>query len=374
MRQASSETELKSATGNQRGTMARAFNFQRPFKLNSVANIVVLVGSLLAATELSDAARADVAISGTFVATEACPAFQSFRKSTNPGNVQIEPSKSYALIAKNKPDADHYRIVIEGADPEERWVSTSCGHIGNSETQAPSPGAAPAPAANAGPDAATAKKATHVLAVGWEPAFCKQHRDKSECRDETPSSFEATHLSLHGLWPQPRGTQYCNVPSNLKETDDNHDWNDLPEPEISAETLKQLSAVMPGVQSKLQRHEWIVHGTCFGTNADTYFARAASLAAAVNASKVSQLFAENIGKSLSADSIRAAFDEAFGSGAGARVTISCHGRGDARAITELVVNLAGDVKGSAPLADLIRAAPPVPRSCPGGLVEPAMAN
>jgi predicted MPP superfamily phosphohydrolase len=35
-------------------------------------------------------ASADVAVSGSFVATKDCPAFQSFRKGTNPGGVKIE--------------------------------------------------------------------------------------------------------------------------------------------------------------------------------------------------------------------------------------------------------------------------------------------
>jgi len=74
---------------------------------------------------------------------------------------------------------------------------------------------------------------------------------------------------------------------------------------------------------------------------------------------------------LSAEAIRAAFDDAFGPGAGTRVTVSCHRRGDNRTITELIINLAGDVKGSAGLAALMHAAQPVQPGCPGGLVEPS---
>jgi ribonuclease T2 len=295
-------------------------------------------------------ANADIAMSGTFTATQTCPAYQSIRKSTNPGDVKVEQNKTYDVLAKNKPDATHYRIVVEGAQPAERWVSSSCGRVEATEQLA---------------------HATHVLAMGWEPAFCEKHSDKSECRDLTSTSFAGMHLSLHGLWPQPRGTQYCNVAPDLRQIDRDHDWNDLPEPDISADTLKRLAAVMPGVQSKLQRHEWIVHGMCFGGNADGYFARAAGLAEAVDASKVAQLFADNVGKSLSAEAIRAAFDGAFGAGAGARVTISCHGRGDNRKITELTIGLAGDVQGTAGLGDLMRAAQAVPAGCPSGLVDRA---
>ena len=315
-------------------------------------------------------AHADVAMTGTFTATQTCPAYQSFRKSTDPGDVKIEQNKTYALIAKNKPDATHYRIVVEGAEPKERWVSSSCGRIDPTDRSAG--GASPVPGGCSPCSGRRVRRARDARARHrWEPAFCEDHRDKKECRELSSTGFAATHVSLHGLWPQPRGTQYCNVAPNLREIDRDHDWNDLPEPDVSTNTLNRLAAVMPGVQSKLERHEWIVHGTCFGRNAEDYFARAAGLAEAVDASKVSQLFADNVGRSLSAEAIRTAFDDAFGAGAGARVTVSCHGRGDSRKITELVISLAGDVAGSAPLADLIRAAQPVPPGCPSGMVERA---
>lgn len=270
-------------------------------------------------------AHADVAMTGTFTATQTCPAYQSFRKATDPGDIKVEPNKTYPLIAKNKPDATHYRIIVEGAQPQERWVSLSCGRIEATDGQAN--GASPA-APEAGD--ASGMRATHVLAMGWEPAFCENHRDKKECRELTSNGFAGTHLSLHGLWPQPRGKQYCGVAPDLRDVDRAHDWNGLPEPDLSADTLKRLAGVMPGVQSQLERHEWIVHGTCFGGNAEGYFARAAGLAEAVDASKVSQLFADNVGRPVSAQAIRAAFDDAFGEGAGDRVTVSCHGRGDDR--------------------------------------------
>lgn len=315
-------------------------------------------------------AHADVPMTGTFAATEACPAYQSFRKETNPGDVKLEPNKTYDLLSKNKPDATHYRVVVDGAQPAERWVSISCGTVDPNGQQArTAPNSSKASAGGAASGDTSGVRGTHVLAMSWQPTFCAQHTDKAECRDLKSTSYAGTHLSLHGLWPQPRGTQYCNVSPDLKQTDRDHDWNRLPEPEMSADTQKRLAAAMPGVQSNLQRHEWIVHGTCFGTSADAYFARAATLAEAVNASKVSQLFADNVGRSLSTDAIRAAFDDAFGPGAGARVTVSCRGRGDNRKITEMIINLAGDVSGSGALGDLIHAAQALPAGCPGGLIS-----
>jgi ribonuclease T2 len=315
-------------------------------------------------------ASAQVAMSGTLVAKQACPAYQSIHKQTNPGGVMIEPGRSYPVTGKNKPEATYYQITVDGASPAQRWVAVACGDV-NGEA-APSTGAQTTGAQATGAQA-TGARATHVLALGWEPAFCLEHADKTECASETGQSFDATHLSLHGLWPQPRGKAYCtSLGQQFAATDRRHDWASLPEPDLSDATKKRLSAVMPGYQSGLERHEWIVHGTCFGATADSYFNRAAELVEQVNASGVRDLFAANVGKSISSDAIQAAFDKAFGAGAGARVTVSCQGRGSQRTIGELVISLAGDVAGSAPIGDLILAAAPSQAGCPSGLVvQPA---
>jgi ribonuclease T2 len=298
-------------------------------------------------------------MSGTLAATQACPAYQSIRKQTNPGEVTLKPERSYQITGKNKEEATHYQILIDGASPPQRWVEVHCGDVS---------AAAGAPTGGAPPPSANGTRATHVLALGWEPAFCLGHEDKAECANETAQSFDASHLSLHGLWPQPRGRAYCNVSQDLVQADRNHDWASLPEPDLTDATKARLAAVMPGFQSGLERHEWIVHGTCFGATADSYFNRAADLAEQVNASAVRDLFTQNVRGTLSSDGIRAAFDGAFGAGAGERVTVSCQGRGQERAIGELVIALSGDVAGSGPIGDLILAAAPAPQGCPSGAV------
>ena len=223
-------------------------------------------------------ASAQVAMSGTLVAKQGCPAYQSIRKQTNPGGVTLEPGRSYPITGKNKADATYYQITVDGASPAQRWVEVACGDVN---------GAGVTPTANAH---AGGVRATHVLALGWEPAFCLEHADKTECARETGQSFDATHLSLHGLWPQPRGKAYCgDVGQEFAAADRRHDWDGLPEPDLSEATKKRLSAVMPGTQSGLERHEWIEHGTCFGATADSYFNRAAELVEQINASGVGRL-------------------------------------------------------------------------------------
>jgi ribonuclease T2 len=315
------------------------------------------------------AVQAQVKISGSLTATQACAAVQSIRKATNPGAVTLQPGRAYPIIAKNKDEATHYQVLIEGAEPAQRWVEIGCGRTDADPAAAPSaPGAAPAPSAPAPSGrAAGGQRATHLLSMSWEPAFCGQHADKVECAAGAPTN-DGTKLALHGLWPQPRGKMYCGADPAAVAADRRHDWASLPEPDMTAQTRQRLAAVMPGVQSGLQRHEWIVHGTCFGTTPDVYFSRASQLGEAVNAGPVRELFARNVGRMLDADQIRAAFDAAYGQGAGQRVVVACS-RGPRPIISEVRVFLAGDVAGSAPLADLIAAAQPLPDGgCRSGLV------
>jgi ribonuclease T2 len=324
----------------------------------------IFISTALTLLALSPA-TAQIAMTGDFKAAKACAALQSIRKGTNPGDVMLEPGRSYSLIAKNKPDATHYLVAIDGAEPRERWVEVGCGETAGQSTPNPPTGAMPVP----GPAAEGGATATHVLAISWEPEFCEDHEGKSECQRETEQSFDATHFSLHGLWPQPNGNFYCNgVDRALKEADKRNQWFELPEPDLDPATRDRLAAIMPGVLSGLERHEWIKHGTCFGGEANAYFNRAAGLAEQVNASPLRALFASKIGQSVTSGEIRAAFDDGFGAGAGARVEVHCQNRGDGREISELIISLAGDVRGSAPLGDLIRAAAPVDADCPNGLI------
>ena len=44
-------------------------------------------------------AAAEAPLTGFFIAREACPALQSIRNGTNPGQVETTPGKSYPMIA-----------------------------------------------------------------------------------------------------------------------------------------------------------------------------------------------------------------------------------------------------------------------------------
>lgn len=322
--------------------------------------------TLLAA--FGGAAPSTAASAQTFVAGKACPAYQSIKKQTNPGDIRTVPGASYKFVTTNNTPASFDQIIVPGAVPPERWVAVSCGTLATGTPDAAPP---PQPAPIAPPPPAPAKRADYVLALSWEPAFCEGVPRATECRRQTSGSYEATHFSLHGLWPQPRSAAYCNVAAADREADKAHDWDALPAVELSAATWAELRAVMPGTQSRLERHEWIEHGTCSGAGPDLYFHRAALFAGTVNNTAVADLFARNIGRRLDGAAIRQAFDTAFGKGAGDRVRIACDQDGSRRIITEITIGLRGDVLGSGGIGELIAAAPRTDPGCTGGIVDPA---
>ena len=331
--------------------------------------------ALAAATAFSAVALAQVKMDGSFTAAKACDAVVSIKKGTNPDNAAVESGKSYHLLGKNKDDATHYWIEVPTAQPRQRWVAVDCGSTDGSAAAAPAPkqnnAAVNTPQGTVKPKPQSrgfgGQAPYYAFALSWEPTFCEAMKDKAECKAETPKSFEASHFTLHGLWPQPRRNQFCNVDPKLSALDDQHQWDALPEPELSAETRAALNAAMPGTMSNLQRHEWIKHGTCYPAgNADQYFKDEIRLAAEVNASPVQALFAGNIGKQVTADAIRSAFDQAFGQGAGSKVQVECDRQGRLSGFT---LNLRGDIPGGADLKTLLAAGDTAQNKCDSGMVD-----
>jgi len=297
----------------------------------------------------------------TLLAAQACPAFQSIAKQTNPGGIRLTAGQSYPIVAQNKQPPTWLQVEIEGASPKQRWVAISCA-LGDT-TPVPSHGGT-----------STAGAASHLLALSWEPTFCQGMPGKAECAAETSQSSESKQLSLHGLWPEPKGKYYCIADAaqkaKLAKLDSKGDWDQLPDPGLSAATRARLAAVMPGTQSMLERHEWIKHGTCFGGSPDAYFNRAADLLEQVNASAVGQLVSTNVGKPVKSAQILAAFDQAFGDGSSAAVAVSCKTVGGKGELSEIDVYMSGDVAGSAPLSKLLHVAPPHTNCSQGLIIQP----
>jgi ribonuclease T2 len=186
----------------------------------------LVFGLALVAASLAGAARADVKMTGSFVADAACPATQAIKSGKNPGNISTDAGQSYELLAGNKDAPTYYLIRVPGADPERRWVKVGCGHVsGGSASTMP---AAPVPAEGDKSAAPGSGKPEYVLALSWQPAFCETRPGKTECKAQTAVGFDATHFTLHGLWPQPNGNFYCQVAAADKANDNPAHWQDLP--------------------------------------------------------------------------------------------------------------------------------------------------
>jgi ribonuclease T2 len=313
-------------------------------------------------------------LDGFFIATATCEAYQSKNSLTNPGAVSTEPDRAYPMVGLNKVGGDFFQIRIANAPvTTDRWVHVDCGlHVVEAGTVV---------ATGTGPTepvltpSSGYESAENVLSLSWQPAFCETRPGKTECRQLNDGLLPvtATQLSIHGLWPQPNGNFYCGVPQALISLDKDGRWDALPEPEVDLETRDALAVAMPGTASHLDRHEWVKHGTCYRAprGADEYFDDTLLLTEAINASGVGALLSDHVGGTLTAGQIRAAFDTAFGAGAGERVQVKCIGDGGRVLIQELVVHLRGTIAPEAEIGALIRAADTVSPGCPQGVIDPA---
>lgn len=319
---------------------------------------------------IASPAAAEVRLDGTFVARDECAATRSIRTGANPGGIVTETGRAYEMLAANRETPSHYLIRVPGAEPDRRWVSVDCGV--HALASGPTPDPAPPSGDGQGGRAQTGR-ADFVLAASWQPGFCETRPAKTECVTQTGDRFDATHFALHGLWPQPGSNVNCNVAPDIAAADKAGRWEDLPDVTLPEDVRAELDRVMPGTASFLDRHEWIKHGTCYGTM-EEYYADSLAVMRDLNASAVRDLFAGNIGAALTSGQIREAFDDAFGPGAGVRVRVNCvtdpsNGR---RLIGELTIGLSGEIDGQASLADLIFAAAPTDDAgCPKGIVDAA---
>lgn len=206
-----------------------------------------------------------------------------------------------------------------------------------------------------------------ILAVSWQPGFCEIRPKRRECEGQTAARYDATHFSLHGLWPMRK--TYCGVAADMRARDRKGDWLDLPHLAVAEETAARLSVVMPGTQSGLDRHQWLRSGTCQGVTAQDYFAVQLRLLDELNASAVRTLFSDRLGAEVTEAEVKQAFDTSFGKGAGDRVRMRCQTAGTRTVITGLTLGLAGDVAATSGLSALMLAAAATDFKCARGVVD-----
>jgi len=278
-------------------------------------------------------------------AIQSCPAYNNMKHTMNTNDVALKIGQKYRILQENK---GQLLTLIEGERIAQRWVSESCFTDKNSAPKSKEVVIKKEPHSSQMtkmyPSLSNSSSQQNLFAISWQNAFCQTHQYKKECKSMTKKDFGASHFVLHGLWPQPRNNQYCHVSKKEVGMDKNKQWYRLSKLDLNTTVRSELSKLMPSYSSNLHKHEWVKHGTCYGTKANAYFADAMNLLTQLNESKVQHYFEQNIGKTVTLKNIRKVFNDTFGKGTGEHITMNCK----QGLITELWLHLGSsekDLKG-----------------------------
>ena len=266
-------------------------------------------------------------------ATKECFAYNNMKHTSNTHNIKLKVGEEYRILQTNK---GQILTLISGERVAQRWVDEACfndaSHAVEAKKDAPKK-VESKPTKSEKKSSVVSKSNSlnlikykskqNLLALSWQNAFCQTHQYKRECKSMSMKDFGATNFVLHGLWPQPRNNQYCNVSKKEIGKDKNKQWNRLEKLDLNSSVRSELSKYMPGYSSNLHKHEWIKHGTCYGTSANDYYHNAMALLKDVDNSALQKYFKLNIGKTVRLKEIRAVADKAFGKGAGEHITMNC---------------------------------------------------
>lgn len=314
-------------------------------------------------------AVAQAPLEGFVIARKACMATPSIRGGADRRAERLTIDRAYPLLGENQRNGSHYQIAMPGEASRRLWIAKDCGDRVRRVAPVSDPGLPVAPSTTRDDNAGRNAHRDLLLAISWQPAFCETRPRKPECRSQTRRRFDADHFTLHGLWPQPRGTEYCGVGQTDRRVDRAGRWHELPPVRLKPGTAAALAEAMPGTRSALDRHEWLRHGTCYRADEEEYFADSLLILDAINASPVRDLFARSVGRRIGQAAVRAAFDRAFGRGAGQRVRLGCANDDGRRIVTELTIALRGEITPETDIGALIRSAPRARGGCRAGIVD-----
>ncbi len=257
--------------------------------------------------------NASTPVSGIFEATQSCPAYISKNSKSNPDKLMIEVTKHYPLKEINKSPPDWLRIEMPEHRNTLRWVSAHCGVT---EYQEKSPGTC---------DNNPGRADSYVLALSSQPGFCQTYgyeAGKPECLKLSKSSYQASHLTLHGLWPNQDSCGqhygYCGVKAKA-----NHcDYSPL---DFSTEVGANLKQLMPSYNygSCLERHEWNKHGSCQILTNDDYFSLAMRLTKEVDKTVFGSFLTDHKGDTVRLGTLRDLLSQALGPKNSGKVYLGC---------------------------------------------------
>jgi len=149
----------------------------------------------------------------------------------------------------------------------------------------------------------------YLLAMTWAPNFCCAHAKDAQC-SALADSFAATHLTLHGLWPnytdeQQRGKprawpQYCGAFGHCETAED---ASCAPGVAVPGE----LALLAPAYRGSLATHEWSKHGSCTSLSPAEYFDAELAAIRAIPGEATPEALHAAVGHDIARDELLRAF-------------------------------------------------------------------
>lgn len=196
---------------------------------------------------------------------------------------------------------------------------------------------------------------SYVLALSSQSGFCQTYgyeAGKPECLKLSKISYQASHLTLHGLWPNQdscgHNYGYCNVPAQRNHCD-------YPALALSKPVSDQLKQFMPSYfyGSCLERHEWNKHGSCQVLSADDYFTLAMRLTTEVDETAFGHYLTEHKGEKVKLTTLRSLISTSFGSKNAKKISLGCKDR----ILVDIFITLPALIPFTTPVEDLVNNAP-----------------
>ena len=176
-----------------------------------------------------------------------------------------------------------------------------------------------------------------ILALSWQKSFCKLHHTP-ECK----YSKNYDYFTIHGLWPK---KQNCAGIKTFR----------LPKP-----LWESLKKYMPS--TKLIKHEWRKHGTCYSKDPIIYFSDTLYLAQTINNTPILDFFRKNEGKIITKEALNRVINKLYPRQA-RKIQLKC----EKGYITELRFSLNGDIHNE-DIYNLLKKAKPLRGSCNEGRI------
>lgn len=300
-----------------------------------------------------------IKVEGSFTAIKSCPAYQSFKKGTNPGDVLTIPGMRYEIVEENKADGPWALVLMPEENIDRRWVAKECGLVSiqsrdngkpESDDDTPQPG-----------NNCSIQNSfdSYLLALSWQAGFCEHYSysgSKPECDNLNSGKISLTNLTIHGLWPNKAscGTNYgscSNTPLDLEP-----------------DTIAKIAPWMPNwyYTDDFGMHEWIKHGTCQQLADDEYFLLIQELVEKFDGSALGEYMRANIGAKVSVSDMKAYLIENLGGDVASKIELRCVGNGK-RYLSEFWINLPQDIHETGTLGELVSGAQDKPKfsgNCP----------